>query len=73
LLANRLKIGEEAAKVLGRSVKGDWVVIERDLEMKEVDGEAMALNTERRRECLQESELLILKLRILHCTYMMAD
>jgi hypothetical protein len=51
-LAKRLKIGESVVCGFIRVMKGEEVVIERDFEMKEVDGEVIARNADRRMRCL---------------------
>jgi hypothetical protein len=52
LLAKRLKIGETVACCFFPVMKGEEVVIERDFERKEVDGEVIARNADRRMRCL---------------------
>lgn len=52
-LANRLKTVDGIPFwVFDRRLKGDDVVIDRGLEMKEVDGEVAARNAARRMRCL---------------------
>lgn len=52
LLAKRLKLIEASDCAFERATKGETVVRERDLEMKEVEGEEIARKAERRMRCL---------------------
>lgn len=66
-------MGEIVACSFGWMTKGEEVVIKHDFERREVDGEVIALNTDRRMRCLCYKVLAGNELRNAILAYIVAD
>ena len=73
LLAKRLNIGKVVACGFVRAMKGEEVVIERDFERREVEGELIARNADRRMRCLINNILAQILCRDYLLAHIVAD